>query len=566
LLATTEANDGAHPLPETVTAWTARKRQENDQFMQQVAQFRTWLANQNFQAPDHREIRRELLQKLALETDPDFTPEVLNAIPAFVSVVSDKRELKRPEYAFRALLPKLQAAKGRALEMLERNGLPWDAQVQRQKVLHDKAKGESHLVWEWLRDFSNDVVRRLGRLAPQDFVLRTLDEIRSRYYALPENERPSDNPVPVGAIWSSNHALQGGQQESQRLNYNPLIPDEIRSNYYTPLESQMLNYKPHVLNLGDAMRIFTEVLEPRVPTDEIKETLKSFKCAGCKRRVPQETPHWEFGMVLRHISNAHNQHLDLFEYHAKHFDFPLWVEWPPTLPVLAEHHFASPTGECDLQQHHPYQSRPAQTSSNTSGSSAFQGRSPTNPPYVPGGDFMKNLLFALRNLQTSGLQGNDSRFLALIALQFAIQRFQTAAGSLPKYELIRDLLADPEFMRLSGMFGTNKCGQCVIEEKKTKKSGNKHSVEWLVRHWGVRHMKVPVGHWTDRMIELPSEEDLGLRLLERKAAKARAAFDVLFPVDSMPSAVDDEVNDKAENDDTAAVDDVTATENDNAVA
>jgi hypothetical protein len=68
------------------------------------------------------------------------------------------------------------------------------------------------------------------------------------------------------------------------------------------------------------------------------------------------------------------------------------------------------------------------------------------------------------------------------------------------------------------------------------------------------------------MIELPSEEDLGLRLLERKAAKARAAFDVLFPVDSMPSAVDDEVNDKAENDDTAAVDDVTATENDNAVA
>jgi hypothetical protein len=34
----------------------------------------------------------------------------------------------------------------------------------------------------------------------------------------------------------------------------------------------------------------------------------------------------------------------------------------------------------------------------------------------------------------------------------------------------------------------------------------------------------------------------------------------------MPSAVDDEVNDKAENDDTAAVDDVTATENDNAVA
>ncbi|KAL8854251.1 MAG: hypothetical protein Q9221_000965 [Calogaya cf. arnoldii] len=292
--------------------------------------------------------------------------------------------------------------------------------------------------------------------------------------------------------------------------------------------------RPSRLLMDDARRVYREMLEPRLEFRVKRspfrrtEATGSVTCPGCKRgRRPVKL--YSFPDLMIHIfeRHAYNAHDDFEDFRVDRGELPCsvrfpWcsVVWPKNLPILAAGQDTK--GRWDL--HKEGEERP-QLSFRDPG--AFDGRVVAASMGPPASEFVSNVLFAASQLESSSL---GDAFQTQIALEYAVQKYESARDSLPGLDLLDELQLALMRTGVKGLFERFRCHICceavVHEGRVGYLARSVKPLGELSEHFRKAHM---TAHWTREMLNLPSTQDLLGELQQARHLSSLTVFESLFP-------------------------------------
>lgn len=474
------------------------KKAQNIDFMTKVKDVERWQMGQRALPVKHRRERETYFTKCSNDLTPPMSARVLRKTLSFKEALDSNR--KPNDAQWRILKPKVESQRNIAEELVRvedvgqryKQGLREPEMTRYLSLHHQRQFFESpeQCFVLMLADRAMAEVDKKS-VADCDYALLILNTLYRMYYATDQATRPR------------------------------LFPADTANS-------------PYKLVLDDAKMVFNRKIMPRIDSwqdsKRTKAAAHSFKCPGCKRK-DHLTPR-SFVKLFEHIAQKHSWYTTDFHILAKpipveaaNHSFPWYSnEWPPNLPVLADHHKA--TGDWDPEDQSVYAEHETKpTSSNTS---AFEGRVASSADAPGNKSFVENVLHAAAKLKTTDL---PPIYQTLIVLQYAHDRYGVTSEitSLP-LQFIEEAYQAANQQGYYHLFHRFICGVCSQNPtaaisstfaRRTQEFGD------LLTHWRNRHLNSSL-FWIVDLMALPTPIELYDQLQSNHAA--RQAFDELFLV------------------------------------
>ncbi|CAL8576970.1 hypothetical protein XPA_002830 [Xanthoria parietina] len=293
--------------------------------------------------------------------------------------------------------------------------------------------------------------------------------------------------------------------------------------------------RPSRLLMDDARRVYQEVIEPRLDLRAKRSSFRrteatgSVTCPGCKkgRGIVKL---YSFPDLMIHIFEQHaaDDTGDFRDFRVDSVDLPYhvrfpWcsIEWPRNLPILAVGQDTK--GRWDL---HGEGEEDPQLSYCDPG--AFEGRVAAASMGPPPLQFAPNVLFAASQLENSSL---GDEFQTTIALEYAVQKYESARHSRPGFDLLEELQLALMRNGVKGLFEGFRCQKCceavVHEGRVGYLARSVKPLGELSEHFRKAHGKE--GDWTRNMLDLPSAQDVLAELQLPRHRASLTVFESLFP-------------------------------------
>lgn len=480
---------------EALNDWFVEKKKARDALMKHSQAIEHWDEQRSIDKrsanADLKAERARFFQARARELDPPMEPEALELMQAYKRAIEIARAPTMRSW--KMLLPKVEEGRAAArLVLEERHRRAEKARCERDEQIdysrrRDRRRFQSapeQLIVDMLAD---DVVARLARSSPPvadgDFALLALHGIRRKYYEM-------------AATFAVAH---------QR-----------------PLRYRLL--------LEDARVAFDKHIAPWIDKWHPSRSgpAKMFKCPGCTRNDSQLRH--GFDGLFNHLRCRHAAALGDFSYLFREglgfIERVRWldIEWPATLPALAEHHAA--TGRWDPRHETAYVRYVPETQTGTA--SAFDGRDVSRDDGPETADIVENIIYAGKLFDKTPL---DGFFATSIAMRYAIDKCRAVRED-PEYTPpVADILPLPVALvraELFNIFERSRCALCLRSDGLAAREINKvHTAGTLIPHFQMRHG--PTKDWSKDMMELPDERELWRVLNEPTMKPALEVFEKLFP-------------------------------------
>lgn len=495
-----DSGEDGIPSEEEIDAWYAPRIEANQEFMRIVQKIENWSernSREKVRGASNQKLEREKFYKAhALSMDPPLQAAALERIPAYQRAANISKAPS--ERSWQLLLPKLKEERAAAekqvrdeQERLDRVELNQNLSMEYAKIMNHRSSEDS-LEQELILKLANEVLENIhteipvGPIDDADFVLLVLRAVREKYYHLDESERPDAYGT-------------GGK---------------------------------HRLLLDDAKMVYELKISPTIETwnDSARsKAARLFKCPACTRT--DINLRYTFAQLFCHLNEKHSGQIgDFGILRAEKLQLPVGVrfpwcrlEWPPNLPILAEHH--NSTGRWDPNDDSDYVLAPLKPAKTFTLISAFEHRSVSATAGSGNGNFVDNIIYAGTLLRHTPLM---AKYQTQIALRFAVDK--SALTDEPS--TIGDLaLLDLARIRTGNyaLFDNFRCKACcdTPEPARNNKFVNKcQPFGELANHFKTHHFHLS---WVSDMLVLPSEAELWLVLTEPEMEPAMDVFSKLFP-------------------------------------
>lgn len=287
---------------------------------------------------------------------------------------------------------------------------------------------------------------------------------------------------------------------------------------------------PYRLLLADAKRVFDLKIGPMIDSWDDEDRIMAatmLKCPLCTRY--HMNTRWKFADLLWHVSQIHA---------PTSIGFGLWrlrkgnvfawhrIAWPNNLPILAEHQ--SIPGKWDLDEDSDeYQHEPAPATGITYIEDAFEYRRASSKLGHANNEFVKNILYVAEAFHLTSI---DSKYVAQIAFEFALQKYHMTSDTGPDFEVVGDLQVSLLKAGYHTLFDGFKCAWCCAQPDPSKNNryiNRGQPFGDLAHHFGNYYH--PRHEWTTECIQFRSVEDLYVALHEPDHTDALRVFEGLFP-------------------------------------
>lgn len=493
--------DGEARTAAEIEAWYAPKMEATSKLLSHIQVLEDWTERSGrekiYEAGRQRSEREKFYKDRALTMDPPLQAAALERIPAYKRAINISRA--PGERSWQLLLPKLKEQRAMAeqwvqddQERQERVELNQRLSLEYANLMNRRSREntpEQRLVLQLaetvLRNLDKEV--RIHPIDDTDFVLLVLRAVREKYYRLDEAEKPP--------------AYDGSGTYR-------LLMDDARMVYE--------------LKISPAIELWQNPLRSKAA--------RLFKCPGCPRT--DINLRYGFLQLFCHLNEKHARHIgDFSMLRGEPLQLPIGVrfpwcrlEWPPNLPVLAEHHTS--TGTWDPNDESDYVLAPLKPAPANSLKSLFEKRSVHTASGPANQHFVDNIVYAATLLRGTPLTPS---YQTQLALKFAVDKYAMYSLAPPSNEEMVAL--DLARIRTGNypLFDWFRCKACCDshEPARNNKFVNKpQPYGELASHFKSVH---PHLSWVSDMLVLPSETDLWMALVEPGMESARAAFDRLFP-------------------------------------
>ncbi|KAL9122387.1 MAG: hypothetical protein Q9187_001053 [Circinaria calcarea] len=484
---------------EGTEAWYEAKRKQRDDLVKELQRVETWVEESKREkmevAKSFKEERFAYFENLAREMEPPLEPDALRLTASFQRAILIA---KPPSVrSWKSLEKKL------AVERI-------DAERILKEEEDDKDLAVEHVL------FGNITVMDQQTVMPtpgSTIILAIADIVLGRLINANRSTRVADQDLtPL--------ALKLIRKEYDSVD-NALKPSDENG--------------PYRLLLADAKRVYDLKLEPIIRSwnDEGRVIAATMlKCPFCTRY--STTCRWKFTDLLCHVSQTHSTTAVGFGLWRLRKGVFAWhrIEWPKNLPILAEHQTAP--GKWDLDEDSDeYQHEPATTIMTTPIEDAFKDRRVSSELGYSNNEFVKNILYVAGAFHTTSI---DSEYVAQIAFEFALQRYQMTADTGPDFEVVSDLQVALLKAGYHTLFDGFRCGWCCAQPDPSKNNrfiNRGQSFGDLTRHFG--NYSHPRHEWVRECILFRSTENLYIALHDPSHEDALRVFESLFPaVESSP--------------------------------
>ena len=482
---------------EALNGWFLTKRAARDELMKHSQAIEQWiektLRDKRTENTEVKASRARYFQERAKALDPPIEPDALQLILAYKRSI----DIPRPpsDRAWKALLPKIEKDRAAAREAADNK--------RRRAEKEDRERVEQ-------MDYSRRLNRRrLQRTPEQQIVDRVADDVLA--------EMTTTAAVTMTSVADADFTL--------------LALRGIRAKYYQQAakfsvkHNRPTNYR---LLLEDARWAFEKHIAPwmREWGAVRSEAASLFKCPGCTRG--DTNLRYTFEMLFCHIRRRHAAELGDYSFLFREGHNPdaafRWLdfEWPPNLPMLAEHHAA--TGRWDPKDNRPYVRFVAAPVRTVESAFEKRGVSRDGPQTA---NIIENIIHAGELFRNTNL---ESIFKTGIVVRFAVDKCRAMLGSPMYVPPLADIAQLPIALVRAGLydiFDRSRCAVCLNHGGFASRETHRiYSAGTLIHHFTSRHGSKD---WSKDMMEMPEPHQLWRVLNEAGMESALAVFKRLFP-------------------------------------
>ena len=490
--------DGNVKSTEEIDEWFASKAKSTSDLITKLQSIENWVECQRRKKLDDgknmKDLRAAFFEKKAITMDPPLELAALQKTQSFNRAI---------------LIAKLPSEKS------------W-------KVLSKKLEVERNLAEQIVKEDSEDNKLTYSERYRMFCVTRPKDHF--------SNLNPPELNAPLGLVDDIIRRLEIGGDSSNIADQDfiPLVLKEVHREYYKlePSSKETSLDGSYRLLLEDARNVYIHRLEPIVRAWDSEPRTKAatrLKCPLCSRKDVNRR--WSFIGLMDHIGERHASTIMEFSHWRKRGHLFLWnrIEWPPNLPVLADHHTA--TGKWNLDDNCDYQQlpRPSMACSENY-DSAFKNRRVSMELGVQGSannDFIENILYAASELRATSLA---PEYITQVVFQFALQKFKLSCDTAPDFDIVEPLQVALLRTGNHTLFEGFRCQWCCEQPEPSKSNrfiNRGQPFGDLMRHFSTFFH--PRHEWTTRSLKFRSVEDLSFALHQPEHIDAFQVFNRLFP-------------------------------------
>ncbi|KAL8939258.1 MAG: hypothetical protein Q9216_003460 [Gyalolechia sp. 2 TL-2023] len=310
------------------------------------------------------------------------------------------------------------------------------------------------------------------------------------------------------------------------------MPDDdfmrsVLEELYVKNQQTMAEDDPN-LTMDHARLVCDKILKPAIAenaSEDRQRAVAQLICPACEDGNTRKQE--DFVSLMNHIWNEHleqgpgSEGINLRRVKQTQQIFP-WkrLKWPESLPILAAGEVAS---ECKIRM-----IKPARELYADDGPGAFDDRVAATYMGEGNSDFVEDVLFAASLFEETRL---EDKYRTQIALEYGCQRL--SKGSPPPRARFEDLQTALICNGIPGLFEGFRCRECCEAARLGGTVGYfARSVKPLAKLGEHYFSKHDPASWSEKMLSLPSPQELLAQLRLSRNRKAWSIFSQLFPIET----------------------------------